>query len=324
MLVTKIILILFLFGVVALVFYKYNVNVEAFINHLPISKTIKCFNDNQNLIEFTNDMNTIFDKYQIKTGEFELSTKFTSDDINANRLVAFIPCSYIAQYPDLLGKCYSLNKIPEEVQVKVDKLVEKTDPHKSQVLFGVDLNEESRRVYFNYIYKQKVHLIGFNVEKDSVAQKIYAEMQKSMFKKSLRDFVGDKIYMMLTRIFPENTWKTIGTKEDENVASYRYSSFYINLLFEYKLSYFEDKILDLLGLIYRGNGAGYHGDKKALKKWYECFKNNNITWIAIGRDRDNNLFLTLYFVYGREIRTKVDIDKIKDFNDGLKVIKSLI
>jgi len=314
----KIVLILLLFSVVGIIFYKYNINMESFINHLPISKTIKCFNDNQNLIEFSNGINSIFDKYKIETGELELSTKFTKNDINANRLVAFIPCHYLDKTPKLLNECYLLNKIPENIQQKVNKLVDETDPFQSQVLFGIDLNEESRRVYFNYVYKNKVNLIGFNIEKDSITQKIYAEMRRTMFKNRLNNFTGDKIYQGLIRVFPESTWKTIGTKEDENVTFYRYSSFYINLLYEYKLNYFEDKIMNLLKLFYNEYDDG------SLRKWYECFKNNNITWLSIGRDRDDRLFLTIYFVYGREIRNKVDVGKIKEFNDGLKIIKSLI
>ena len=67
--------------VVFFVFKQYNIRFEEFINHLPISNTIKCFNDNENLQLFCDDMNVIFDKYKIETGEFEISTKFTKEDI---------------------------------------------------------------------------------------------------------------------------------------------------------------------------------------------------------------------------------------------------
>ena len=93
--IVKIVLIVLVLLVVYLVFWKYDVSIEKFINYLPISQTIKCFNNNENLISFTDDMNSIFDKYNIENGEFELSTKFRDDSVNANRLVAFIPCTYV-------------------------------------------------------------------------------------------------------------------------------------------------------------------------------------------------------------------------------------
>lgn len=316
MFLVKTILILFLLLVVFFVFKKYNIKLEEFINHLPISNTIKCFNDNENLQLFCDDMNVIFDKYKIETGEFEISTKFTKEDINANRLVAFIPSEYVRKNNNLLDECFTLNKIPNSVQNKIVKLLDKTSKNKSQVLFGIDLNEKTRRVYFNYTYKEKIHLIGFSIEKDSIAQKIYRNMKFDNFKSNLKNFIGNKTFDILLKTFPSNTWKVVGTKEDEKIAQMKYSSYYINILFEYKVSYFGKNLINLL--------EQFCDNKKAIEKWFECFKNNNITWISFGRDRENRSFITIYCVNGRDIRYDIDITQIKKFNDSLAIVKQMI
>jgi hypothetical protein len=316
MFLVKTILILFLLLVVFFVFRQYNIKVEEFINHLPISNTIKCFNDNENLQLFCDDMNIIFDKYKIETGEFEISTKFTKNDINANRLVAFIPSEYIKKNNNLLDECFTLNKIPNSVQNKIIQLMNKTIKSKSQVLFGIDLNEKTRRVYLNYDYKDKIHLVGFSIEKDSIAQKIYKEMKLNDFKSNLKNFIGNKIFNILLKTFPSDTWKMMGTKEDEKITQMKYSSYYINILFEYKVNYFGKNLINLL--------QQFCNNKKALEKWFECFKDNNITWLSFGRDRDNRLFITIYCVHGRDIRNSIDIKQIKEFNDSLTIIKQMI
>ena len=316
MFLVKSILILFVILVVFIVFRKYDIKIEEFINHLPISNTIKCFNNNENLQLFCDDMNNIFDKYEIETGEFEISTKFTKDDINANRLVAFIPSKYIRKNKNLLSECFTLNKIPDSVQDKLTQLLDKTRKNKSQVLFGIDLNEKTRRVYFNYTYQQKIHLVGFSIEKDSITQKIYKNMQFEKFESNLRNFIGNKKYEILLKTFPSNTWKTIGTKEDEKITEMKYSSYYINILFEYKVSYFGKNLIYLL--------QQFCDNKKLIEKWFECFKDNNITWISFGRNRDNKLFITLYCVNGRDIRYELNIEQVKKFNDSLTIIKDMI
>ena len=68
-----------------------------------------------------------------------------------------------------------------------------------------------------------------------------------------------------------------------NINLYKYSSYYINLSYEYKVSQFGKQLIDLLKNIYKGSN-------ELINKWYNCFKNNNITWISIGRDKDNILF----------------------------------
>lgn len=316
MFLVKTILILFLLLFIYLVFRKYDIKLEEFINHLPISNTIKCFNNNENLQLFCDDMNNIFDKYEIETGEFEISTKFTKNGINANRLVAFIPSKYIRKNKNLLSECFTLNKIPDSIQNKLVQLLDKTTKNKSQVLFGIDLNEKTRRVYFNYTYKEKINLIGFSIEKNSITQKIYRNMKFDNFKSNLKNLIGNNNYDTLLKTFPSNTWKTIGTKEDEKITQMKYSSYYINILFEYKVRYFGKNLINLL--------QQFCYDKKLVEKWFECFKDNNITWISFGRNRDNKLFITLYCINGRDIRYDLNINQIKKFNDSLTIVKELI
>lgn len=314
----KVFLVLLILFVVYLVFRKYNVNIQTFINYLPISQTIKCFSNNQNLIKFVDEMNEIFDKYKITTGEFEISTKFNEESINANRVVAFVPCKYFPENPELLEECFVKNKIPNELQGKVEEKISDNKPSSSQVLFGIDLNEETRRVYLNYKKKGKMYLEGFNIEKESIIKKNYKEMKSDEFKRNMKDLIQNElIYNQIMSLFPEEMWKIIGAKEDENINLYKYSSYYINLSYEYKVSQFGKQLIDLLKNIYKGSN-------ELINKWYNCFKNNNITWISIGRDKDNILFFTIYCVYSRTVRSLVDKKMIKVFNDEVKKIQSIL
>jgi len=312
----KFILILLVIFVVLLVLNHYDFTWEQFINYLPITKTIKCFNDNKNMLSFLTDMNNIFDKYEIKSGEFEISTKFTEDDINPNRLVAFIPYKYIKKDPSLLEKCYDVNRIPSEVQEVLGGQINALDFTRAQLLFGIDLGEESRRVYFNYVIKNHIHLIGYNIEEKSIAKKIYNEMKRGQFKKELRELIGSRRFEALLDLFPESIWKIIGTKEDENVKEYKHASYYINMSFEYRLSQFEDKVVNFLKMFYGGKND-------LLEKWYNCFKHNSVTWLSIGRGRDGKLFITVYLVHNRNIRDFVDIKKLKQLNKEIEELKKL-
>jgi hypothetical protein len=304
------IIIIIIVILIGLLYDRYNNNnIEKFINNFKITQSIKCFNNNKNLIKFSEEINNIFDKYDIENGELELSTKFSENDINANRLVAFIPCEHLKKHENLINECYDINEIPKNIGDNLYKLINDNKKNKCQILFGIDLNEKSKRVYFNYISENKINLVGFNIEKDLITKKVYNEIEKTTFKKSLYNFINNEIYNTLIKIFPENIWKIVGVKEN--------TSYYINLLYEYKLNYFENNIFNLLKCFYKNNDDN-------LNKWYNCFKNNNITWIAIGKDKNKNLFLTIYFVYNKNIRNSFDIQKLIDFNNELKLIKSIL
>ena len=55
----------------------------------------------------------------------------------------------------------------------------------------------------------------------------------------MKDLIQNKlIYNQIISLFPEEMWKIISAKEDENINLYKYSSYYINLSYEYKVSQF--------------------------------------------------------------------------------------
>ena len=135
MIYTIIIIILILFFIF-LVFKRNNIDYEKFMNYIPVIKTYKCFSKNIEVIDFINDMNKIFDKYEIKNGEIELSTKFTEDLINPNRIVAFIPYDNILKNSELKEKCYEINDIPDEVKENLDKTIKDNNFSKAQLLFA--------------------------------------------------------------------------------------------------------------------------------------------------------------------------------------------
>lgn len=315
MIYTLIIIILLLIFIF-LIIKKNNLKKEDFENYLPVLKTYKCFATNQKVIEFINDMNKILDKYKINDGEIEMSTKFTNKKINPNRIVVFIPYKYISKKKEIKTDCYKINKIPEEVQKNLDKSIKNTEFTYGQLLFGIDEGDHSRRVYFNYQNMDKVFLHAYNITEKVIAKKIYKQLKNNVFKKELQLLIGDKLYNKLLDIFPENLWKIIGVKDDSRIKRYKYSTFYINLNFEYKLEQFSSKILDFIRHIYKG-------DNESLIKWYNCYKNNNITWLSIGRDKKGKILFTLYLVYNRNIRDFVDTEKIVSLNNSLKLLDSL-
>ena len=115
---------------------------------------------NKRIIKFIKDMNTIFDKYKIEFGEIEASVKFSENDINVGRIVAFIPKIYLDQSPDIQKECYKLARIPEEVQVNLDSQIKDGQYQKAQLLLGIDEGEKSVRAYLNTFKDNKTELIG--------------------------------------------------------------------------------------------------------------------------------------------------------------------
>lgn len=301
-----------------MIFFKNNnITAEEFINYLPIVKTYKCFTKNQKVLTFVKDMNKIMDKYKIEDGEIEMSTKFSHEKINANRIVVFIPYKHIKENKKLLKDCFNENDIPKVVKDNLTKSIKDINFSNAQLLFGIDEGEKSRRVYFNYIIKNKINLIAYNIEKKVIAKKVYAQLKNHEFKKELEKLIGDDLYTEFLNIFPEELWKRVGVKEDSRIKNYKYSSFYVNLNFEYKLEQFSDKILNFIRQIYKG-------DNKDLVKWYECYKNNNIVWLSIGRNKFNAIEFTIYMVYNRNIRNFVDEKKIIKLNKYLADLNKLI
>jgi len=316
MIYTIIIIILILFFIF-LVFKRNNIDYEKFMNYIPVIKTYKCFSKNIEVIDFINDMNKIFDKYKIENGEIELSTKFTEDLINPNRIVAFIPYDNILKNSELKEKCYEINDIPDEVKENLDKTIKDINFSKAQLLFGIDVDEGSRRVYFNYIDKNKIHLIAYNIEEKIIAKKFYKQLKKHDFKRKMNDLIGSELYNKLLNIFPESMWKLVGVKEDSRIEEYKYSSFYINLNFEYKLEQFSDTLLSFIKSIYKG-------DEKNIMKWYECYKNNNITWLSIGKNTEGQIQFTIYLVYNRNIRDYIDTKKLTKLNEQMKLLGNIL
>lgn len=315
-----IVIYIFIFLVIIyLIYYFSQKNIEFFENTFPLLKSYKCMASNKKIINFVNKFNNIFDKYKIKTGEIEASVKFSVDEINVGRFVAFIPYEYIENYPKLKDECYKTAAIPNEVKVNIDKKLDSDNYSKAQLLFGIDNGEESTRVYLNVIDKNNIDkgaLIGYNIQKNVIAKKIYKKLKIMEFKTKCASFIGPELYNKLLNAFPVDLWGIVGCKNDSRIDNVNYSSFYINLNFEYKLSQFGTKLFNLLEEVYKGKRVN-------LDKFYECYKNNNITWIALGKNALNEVEFSIYFVYNRNLRTKVDTEKILKLKNSLKKLKEV-
>jgi hypothetical protein len=297
--------IVILIGIV-LLWYVYNNRyeyLELFSNMIPILGAYECIASNKKIINFIKNMNVVLDKYKVITGEIEASIKFSETEINAGRIVAFVPIEYIKQYPDLKKECYDIANIPNEVRINLDSYLAKNSYQKAQLLFGIDEGEGSNRAYLNTMKNDKVELIGYNVDSEQIAKKVYQQLQFMDFKEKCKKFIGNDIYIQLLDVFPVQTWKIVGYKKDSRMPGVPCSSFYINFNFEYKLAQFDEKLFTLLGMIYKGS-------REELNKFYECYKDMNVTWISIGKNEENEMTFTMYFVYNRNIRNVIDANKI--------------
>ena len=285
--------------------YEY---LEFFSNAVPILTAYECIASNKRIVDFVKKMNGILDKYKVETGEIEASVKFSKDNINVGRMVVFIPTEYIRKFPELKKECYSAAKIPNEVQINLDAQLSKGGYQQAQLLFGIDEGEGSARAYLNTIKNNKTELIGYNIDSERIAKKTYNQLTFMDFKDKCRKFVGEDLYLKLLDVFPVQTWKIVGCKRDSRMPEMGYSTFYINLNFEYKLGQFDEKLFILLGAIYDGKRA-------ELNKFYNCYRDTNVTWIAIGKNEEGELIFTMYFVYNRNIRNIVDTEKITQLRD---------
>lgn len=291
--------------------YEY---LELFSNTIPILSSYECIASNKRIIKFIKDMNAIFDKYKIEFGEIEASVKFSENNINVGRIVAFIPKIYLDQSPDIQKECYKVARIPEEVQINLNSQIKDGQYQKAQLLLGIDEGEKSVRAYLNTFKDNKTELIGYNIDNKRIAKKTYNQLKFMDFKEKCEVFIGHDLYIKLLDVFPVQTWKMVGCKNDSRIPGHEYSTFYINLNFEYKLSQFDEKLFILLGSIYKGR-------RKELDKFYNCYKNNNITWVAIGKNEQGNYIFTMYFVYNRFIRKNVDFNKVAKLRSYLAQVK---
>lgn len=287
---------------------------ELFSNTIPILSSYECMASNKRIIKFIKDMNSIFDKYKIEFGEIEASVKFSENDINVGRIVAFIPKIYLDQSPDIQKECYKVARIPEEVQVNLDSQISNGQYQKAQLLLGIDEGEKSVRAYLNTFKDNKTELIGYNIDDKRIAKKTYNQLKFMDFKEKCEVFIGHDLYIKLLDVFPVQTWKMVGCKNDSRIPGNKYSTFYINLNFEYKLSQFDEKLFILLGAMYKGR-------RKELDKFYNCYKDNNVTWVAIGKNEQGNYIFTMYFVYNRFIRKTVNFNKVAKLRSYLSQMK---
>lgn len=306
-------IIIVLIFIIILYYLIHNTDItEGFENYLPIIDRYICFDNNNKLIEFTHNMNRILDEYKITDGEIEISTKFSINNINPNRIVIFFPYDRIVKEPELENKLYQTMIIDKNIIDKLKEYILKTKFDKAQLLFGLDLNEKSKRIYFNYIYKKQPYLVAYNIQKELVARKVYEPIKKELMIKEMKKIFGKDIVINLIEVFPMELWSVTGVKKDTRITFLKNSSFYIKLKFEFSVKQFGDGLLNLIKKIYKMN------DEK-LKKWYDCFKDNNIVWISLGINKDKIFEFTLYMVHNRFIRTKVDINKIINISKLIKI-----
>ena len=296
------VIFLALFIIVVYVTYGYNIT-EKFDNYLPIIKSYLCFSNNNDLKDFTQKMNSLLDEYKITNGEIEISTKFSINNINPNRIIIFFPYDKIIENPELENKLYQTVALDKKIINKIKKHILNTKFKKAQLLFGLDLNEKSKRIYFNYIYNNKPYLIAYNVQENIIAKKMYEPLDRQKMINNMEQIFGKEIINTLLEVFPVDLWSSTGAKNDSRVRFIKNSSFYIRLKLEFSVKQFGDGLLNLIKKIYKS-------DDDKLKKWYDCFKDNNIVWISLGINQSKIFEFTIYMVHNRFIRTKVDINKI--------------
>ena len=309
MLVHKIIYILLLTILGLLVFYKrqpekieYFRNsannfiqkniIEKYSNNL--TKSITCTKDNQStestIIKYINDNHELYQRNGAeKDFGIETSTKFTKNVVNFERVAFFAHFSILKNNTELkdaimdqINTKYSnqvmLNKIDDKLKSVINK--------DGQFIYGNDFKNNYERIYLNYKEGNHKYLIdGYEWDKVHANYKNYKSIENvSNVIKRLSELFSHQVAEMLVKIFTEDNWDVLLEKTDTDSSKSYYFSFKIDPI----LKNIYPQLKELLYHI--------HSDKEIIDKWYECNKNNIVSWITLNLTGSNETEFNIYFI----------------------------
>ena len=306
MLVHKIIYILLLTILGLLVFYRNQPNkieyfknsadkfikrnlIEKYSNNL--TESIKC---NQNhkvkplsIIKYIDENYELFQKNGAeKDFGIETSTKFTKRYVNFERVAFFAHFNILRNNNELkdaiISKINSDKDMSEKINDQLNNVIEKD----GQLIYGFDFKNNYERVYLNYKEgKEKYFIDGYEWNLNYKNYKNYKSIDNTTnIIKELAELFNNKITDMLLQIFPEDNWDILLEKTDTVLSKSYYFSFKIDPM----LKNVYPKLKELLYYI--------NPNKYIINKWYECNRNNIISWITLSLDKNNEVELNIYFI----------------------------
>ncbi len=312
MLVHKIIYILLLTILGLLVFYKrkpekieYFRNtannfiqkniIEKYSNNL--TKSITCTKENvtnktneTDIIQYINDNHELYQRNGAeKEFGIETSTKFTKNNINFERVAFFVHFNFLKNNSELkdsimnqINSKYENKNILDTIENKLKNVIHK----EGQFIYGHDFKNNYERVYLNYKEgNQKYYIDGYEWDSKHTNFKNYRSIENvSNIIKRLSELFSHQVAEMLLKIFPEDNWDVLLEKTDTDSSKSYYFSFKIDPI----LKNIYPQLKELLYHI--------HPDKETIDKWYECNKNNIVSWITLNLTGSGETEFNIYFI----------------------------
>ena len=312
MLVHKIIYILLLTILGLLVFYKRQPDkieyfrnsannfiqkniIEKYSNNL--TESITCTKDNQStevkestIIQYINDNHELYQRNGAeKDFGIETSTKFTKNVVNFERVAFFAHFSVLknnTELKDAIMNQINIKYSNQEMLTKIDDKLKSVMNKDGQFIYGHDFKNNYERVYLNYKEgKQKYLIDGYEWDRTYSNYKNYKSIDNvSNVIKRLSELFSHQVAEMLVKIFPEDNWDVLLEKTDTDSSKSYYFSFKIDPI----LKNIYPQLKELLYHI--------HSDREKIDKWYECNKDNIISWITLNLTGNNETEFNIYFI----------------------------
>ena len=307
MLVHKIIYILLLTILGVLVFYrekpqkleyfKNSANkyikthvIEKYTNNL--TESIKCNtttnknNENQ-MIQYIYDNHALFQRNNLeKHFGIEISTKFTKNMINFERVSFFVHFNLLKNNSEFKSEIMHQYNDRKDILDKIENNMNRVMDKDGQFIYGHDFKNNYERVYLNYIEgNQKYFIDGYEWNRTHYNYKNYKSMENvSNVIKRLSELFSHQVADMFIKIFPEDNWDVLLEKTGTDSSESYYFSFKIDPILK-------NIYPQLKELLYHINS-----DKDMIDKWYECNKDNLISWITLNLTGSNETELNIYFI----------------------------
>ena len=174
----------------------------------------------------------------------------------------------------------------EDILTKINNKLKNVLHKDGQFIYGHDFKNNYERVYLNYREGNHKYLIdGYEWDKVHANYKNYKSIDNvSNVIKRLSELFSHQVAEMLIKIFPEDNWDVLLEKTGTDSSKSYYFSFKIDPI----LKNIYPQLKELLYHI--------HSDKDMIDKWYECNKDNLISWITLNLTGSNETELNIYFI----------------------------
>tara|TARA_B100000963_G_C22619135_1_gene668944 strand:- start:1472 stop:2530 length:1059 start_codon:yes stop_codon:yes gene_type:complete len=277
--------------------------------------------NNKEIIQYINKNYELYKKYnEEKEFGIETSTKFSKKSINFERVAFFAHFSVLKNNEglkkEILDEINSNKNDPNAIKLIEDNLNKNIDKD-GQLIFGKDFKNNYKRVYINYKDTNEYKMDGYEMKDNYYNHKNYTYLRNtSNIIKTLSELFGNYVSDMIINLFPEDNWDVLLEKSDSkiDINHSKGNSYYISFKIDPILRNIYQKLKELLLYI--------NSDEKLIEDWYECNKNNSISWITLNKNSLNEIEFNIYFVTSNNnmIRLKESMDKFFEARNKLKIL----